>query len=390
MTNEFPEFKHEPDSTAAARRRRAKRRLTQLQADDRERYLEDLGHFVTPDVTVFLSALVTGVLFGFGLHYNLVSLLVAGILFGPHMMILFGLALSAISGSANFFLRQSLSLGILLAATAAPVWLLTSFLPAVDSGPVLALSSAGVHIIELGLVIFASVWQTLNLQREQKIVIPASAILAYSLLFPLAAGVQGLAVGSAEVWQGALLAFVVYLAAALAAPLLTLVLSGFRPLIGGGHSLAAAVVLIGLIAAGAVAAAGASVAAALPTPTPTPTNTPTATATATVTSTPLPSATPSATATATGTATPTATHTSTPIPANIVNTGGMGVFLRMVPNGEVIQGVMEGALVYILDEITDENGGRWWLVQTTGGEEGWIVDGYLLYGSEPAATPSPS
>jgi hypothetical protein len=389
MKNEFPEFTHEPDQTSAARRRRAKRRLTQLQADERERYLEDLGHFVTPDVMVFLSALISGVLMGIGLQYNLMPLLIASVALGPQMVILFGLALSAISGSVQFFLRQTLSLGVLLAAMAAPIWLLTFLLPPVEAGPVLALSQAGIHLIELVLVVAASVWQTLQLQREKKVVFPASVILLYGILFSLGAGMQGLAAGISELWQGALLAAGVYLAAAVFSSLLTLVLSGFRPLIGGGHSLAATIVLIGVIAVAGVAAAGASVAAAMPTPTPTPTQTPTVTPTATVTNTPLPTATPSPSATPTGTATYTATATSTPMPANIVNTGGMGVFLRMVPDGEVIQGVMEGALVYILDQVVDESGERWWLVQTVDGEEGWIVDGYLLFDEEAAAvTPS--
>jgi hypothetical protein len=389
MKNDIPEFTHEPDQTSAARRRRAKRRLTQLQADERERYLEDLGHFVTPDVMVFLSALISGVLMGIGLHYNLFSLLLAAAVLGPHMMVIFGLALSAISGSAEFFLRQFLSLSVMLTAMAAPVWLLTTVLPEGEAGPVLAVSQAGIHIVEIVLVIAASAWQTWALQREKKIIFPASVILLYSILSPLSAGMQGLAVGSSDLWQGALLAAGVYLAAAVFSSLLTLVLSGFRPLIGGGHSLAAAIVLIGVIAVAGVAAAGASVAAAMPTPTPTPTQTPTVTPTATVTNTPLPTATPSPSATPTGTATYTATATSTPMPANIVNTGGMGVFLRMVPDGEVIQGVMEGALVYVLDEVVDEDGERWWLVQTVDGEEGWIVDGYLLFDEEAAAvTPS--
>ncbi|MBN1265058.1 MAG: hypothetical protein JXA25_06170 [Anaerolineales bacterium] len=390
MNNDFPEFSHEPDHTSAARRRRAKRRLTQLQADERERYLEDLGHFVTPDVMVFLSALIAGLLMGIGLHYNLISLLVVAVVLGPSMMILFGLALSAISGSAPFFLRQILSLSVLLAAMAAPVWLLNFVLPPVEAGPVLAVSQAGVHFIELALVLVASIWQTLQLQREQKVIFPAGVILVYSILFPLGAGMQGLAVSSPDLWQGALLAAGVYLAAAVASSLLTLVLSGFRPLIGGGHSLVVTIVLVGVIAIGAVAAAGASVAAAMPTPTPTLTQTPTATATATITNTPLPSATPSPSATPTGTATNTATATATPMPANIVNTGGMGVFLRMVPNGEVIQGVMEGSLVYVLDGVFDEEGVRWWLIETVEGEEGWIVDGYLLYDTEAAATVTPS
>ncbi len=390
MTNDFPEFSHEPDSTNAARRRRAKRRLTQLQADERERYLEDLAHFVTPDVMVYLSALASGVLLGLGLHYNLIALLVAAAAVGPHMMILFGLALSAISGSASFFMRQLISLVVLLAAVAAPTWLLTSLPPAVEAGPVLAVSQAEIHLIELVLVVAFSIWQTIRLQNEQKIVYPASIVLVYSILFPLGAGMQGLAVGSTAIWQGAWMACGVYLAAAVTASLLTLVFSGFRPLIGGGHSLAVTIILVGIIAVAAVSAAGASISAVMPTPTPTPTSTPTVTPTATITHTPLPSATPTPTHTSTSTATYTPTATATPQPANIVNTGGMGVFLRMVPDGEVIQGVMEGALVYILDSVLDEDGVRWWLIRTVEGEEGWIVDGFLLFEADPAGTPTPS
>lgn len=390
MTNEFPEFSHEPDPTSAARRRRARRRLTQLQADERERYLEDLGHFVTPDVMVYLSALAAGVLLGLGLHYNLIALLVAAAALGPHMMTLFGLALAAISGSARFFLRQLLSLGVLLGAVAAPVWLLTSMLPPGDGGPVVAVSQADIHIIELVLVVLSAVWQTARLQQEQKIIYPASFVLGYSILFPLGAAMQGAALGNSELLQGALVACGVYLAASVTASLVTLVLSGFRPLIGGGHSLIVTILLVGFIAAAAVTAAGASITAAMPTSTPTATVTPTATGTPTITSTPPPSSTPTPSRTPTATITNTPTPTATPIPANIVNTGGIGIFLREEPDGEVIQGLMEGALVYVLDRIEDEEGVPWWLVRTVEGEEGWIVDGFILIEAEPTDAPTSS
>ena len=65
------------DRHSAARRRRARRMLTQLRADEREAFLEGLAQLVTPDVSFFLRALAAGLLIGFGFRLDQRALLVA-------------------------------------------------------------------------------------------------------------------------------------------------------------------------------------------------------------------------------------------------------------------------------------------------------------------------
>ena len=55
-----------PDQVSKARRRRAGRRLSQLQADEREAFLDVLAAAVTPGAGYFLLALLSGGLIGLG------------------------------------------------------------------------------------------------------------------------------------------------------------------------------------------------------------------------------------------------------------------------------------------------------------------------------------
>src|SRR3972149_11164372 len=117
-----PSFRDQELDTARlsrARRRRRSRMLTQLRADEREAFLEELAHQVTPTFEFYLLALLAGILIGLGFSFNQTALLVAGALVAPRMGRLIGLALAAISGSLRFFLRLLLSVAVLLSLAAA-------------------------------------------------------------------------------------------------------------------------------------------------------------------------------------------------------------------------------------------------------------------------------
>ncbi|MCH8095431.1 MAG: hypothetical protein IH953_12705, partial [Chloroflexi bacterium] len=111
----------EADRQDKARLRRARRRISQLQATEREAYLDRLANAVTPGAGFFLYALLCGSLVGLGFRYDQRALLIAGALLAPRLGPVAGLSLAAVSGSVRFFLRMSvaLALGVLLVAVAA-------------------------------------------------------------------------------------------------------------------------------------------------------------------------------------------------------------------------------------------------------------------------------
>ncbi|MEW6569501.1 MAG: DUF389 domain-containing protein, partial [Chloroflexota bacterium] len=302
---------HEPDRLSRARRRRAQRMLTQLQADERETYLEGLAHQVSPSIDLYLYTLLAALLIGLGLRFDQWALLLAGALLAPRMAPVAGLSLAAISGSPRFFLRLLLSVLVATALLTAVAGLLGGLAIPEGTSSVLAVGHARLNLVDFALLIGGAAWLARGLARlhegsgEPRLGALPSVAVAYEVLLPFAAAGVGLFSGNSELWQDALLTGALHLTWAVVAGVAALTILGFRPLTGSGHSLAAAIALMAFIGLLSAIGLGASVLAAVPTPTPTPTPTftPTATATATSTSTPTRTATP--TATATSTATPT-------------------------------------------------------------------------------------
>jgi hypothetical protein len=372
------------DRLTRARQRRASRMLTQLRADEREAFLEELARLVTPGFDLYLRLLVAGLLLGVGFRLDQRALLMAGVLVAPIMAPVVGLALASVSGSARFFFRElgSLAVGLVLLLVGAG---LTGGLglPEGESS-ILAAGHVKLNLIDFALLLGGSIVFAYVLARRSHLSALASAAVGYEVLLPLAAAGIGLVSNDAELWQGALLTFGLHLTWAVLAGMGTLVVLGFRPLIGGGRSLAAAIVLIGLMGLLSAVGLGASVIAAAPTPTPTPTATPTATATGTPTVTPTSTRTPLPTATATATATETATPTPLPPRAVVFGGGEAGVILRDAPNGNLVAGVFHGMLLELIGgpERIDEV--LWWRVRTESGQEGWIVAAYVA-----TVTPAP-
>ena len=374
----------DPESLPRARRRRAGRMLTQMRADEREVYLEDLAHQVSPGIDLYLFAALAGLLIGVGFRFDQLALLIAAVLVAPRLGPVAGMALAAVCGSLRYFGRQ---LGALLLAA-----LLAAFVAGLaggigDSGKasVLAAGYAGLSLVDFGLLIVGASLTAVWLVRSGGIEPMASAAVAYELLVPAGAVGYGLITGQASVWQGALLTFVLHLSWAVVTGALVLVLFGFRPLTGSGYSLPAAVGLMAAVGLVSALNLGVSVLAAVPTPTPTPSPTPTASPTPPPTATRTATATGTATITSTATASATPTVTPTPPSAVVFGTGGAGVLLRDSPNGQSSSGLIEGLLVVIIGGPQEVGGESWLQVRASDGREGWILARYIA-----TLTPTPS
>jgi hypothetical protein len=79
---------------------------------------------------------------------------------------------------------------------------------------------------------------------------------------------------------------------------------------------------------------------------------------------------------------PTATPTPLICRAQITDTGGNGLTLRIAPGGDEIVILPEGSLVILLeDEPVSAGGFTWRYVRVTGGSEGWVAQEFLTIGS---------
>lgn len=374
----------DPDRASPARQRRAQRRLSQLQADEREAYLDQLASSVTPGVGFFLFAALAGALIGLGFSLEQRALLVAAALFAPRLGPVAGLSLSAVSGSARFFIRMLLALIVGLAIVGAAAGAVFSQDLGAASQTLLPYEHQKLNLIDFGLLLVGAVLLNVRLTRAERIAGLPSAAVAYELLLPLGAAVAGTFRADLELLQGAALTFALHLTWAVAAGLFVLVAQGFRPLTGSGRSLGAAIAMMGLLGILSAAGLGTSVLAALPTPTPTPTATPTQTATPTASATATATATSSATPTPTHTPTATPTATNTPPSAIVLGTGLQGAIIRDAPGGSPVDLVSENEQLLVIGgpELLEEQ--QWWQVRKQDGTEGWLVGRYLA-----TVTPTP-
>ena len=376
------------DRLSRARRRRAKRRLSQLQVGEREAFLDGLAQEVSPDASFFLLAPLAGLAIGFGFRLDQRALLVAGALLAPRLTPLAGMALAAVSGSPRFFLRMLAALAVAAATLGVAVGLSAEAQIGLGRGGILYLAHSELSLVDFGLLLTGAAVMAISLGRNQKVAPLASAAVAYELFLPLGAASIGLMRGEADLWQGALLTCGLHLTWSVAIGLLVLVVVGFRPLTGSGGSLAGAIVLMGALGVLSAMGLGTSVLAALPTPTPTPTVTPTPTATATATNTPTATATATATPTSTATSTATATATVTPPLAVIGGTRGRGAILRGSPDGNATGFLAEGESILIIGGPQELGGRTWWQVRKSDGEEGWLV-GEFVATLTPIPSPTP-
>src|SRR3989337_3322781 len=101
------------DSLPRARRRRANRMLTQVRADEREAYLEEWAHQVSPGIDLYLFAGAAGLFIGLTFRFDQLALLVAAVLVAPRLAPVAGMALAAGCGSPRHLWRPNR--GLLLA-----------------------------------------------------------------------------------------------------------------------------------------------------------------------------------------------------------------------------------------------------------------------------------
>jgi uncharacterized membrane protein len=390
MTMQSSEPLNNPDYQSPARRRRARRMLTQLRADEREVFLEDLAHIVTPGVEFYLFALLAGLLIGLGFRFNQFTLLVVGALVTPRLGPLLGMALAAVSGSLRFFLRMLASLLVAFAILAAAAGLATWLGGSHSESLLLAYGYTSLNLVDFIVVLAAAGLMAYRLAREERRAALPSAALAYELALPISAVAIGIFFGQPDLWQGALMRFGLNLTWAVVVAVAVFAILGFRPLTGSSHSLTVAIVLMAVVVLISTVGLGASVIASLPTPTPSPTATPTASKTPTASHTPTITPTASATPTDTPTATSTKTPTSTPPAAIVIRTGGIGAIVRQTPEpaGVHVGYLIEGDQILVIGGPVDVGEEVWWLVRFTSGE-GELLQGWLLGELLATVTPTP-
>jgi hypothetical protein len=389
----------DPRRLPPARRRRARRLLLPLNADEREAFLDALAHRASPSFDFFLFSLIAGCVISVGLWLDSPALVVLGALLAPLMAPMIGLALGTVTGSMRFFARSLIGLGIagmlvfisgVAGGFIADIWPSERILLAIVHAQ---LSWDDFLVLALGAIL-TSIW----LVNNRRGAAAASVALSYELYAPLAVAGFGLGSGTAHLWPDGLVVFAVHLAWAALFGAITLALLGFRPLTLFGYTLGGMVTLIGVILLIGLGGAGAAVGGqiALPTSSPTMTFTPTLTETPsptiTVTPSPVPpSETPSPTNTST--VTPSFTFTPSPSPtpvyALIASPEGGGGIMRDAPSfgGNFITSLLNGTLVEILGEkpVMDDRDRPWFNVRLADGREGWMLQSVLL-----VATPEPN
>jgi hypothetical protein len=386
-TNE--QIPDDPDQLPPARRRRARRLLAPLDADERAAFLDDLAHRASPSFDFFLFSLLAGAVLSIGLLLNSPAILVLGVILAPLMAPAVGVSLGTVIGSVRFFARSlvGLLIGSLLV-------LLVGVLAGYAIRPWLPVDLSQAHIQAqlswpnfLVLAVGAILTAAAMVNREGHPGVPSVA-LAYGLYIPLVAAGLGLGSGEPHLWPDGVVVFAVYLAWGALLGAATLAIMGFRPLTLFGYTLGAAVTLTGVILLIGISGAGAAVGGQVALPTPIPSLTPTVTATLTQTPTPIP---PTLTPTPTVTLTPTLTLTVTPSPtptpmlalvrANVAN----GALLRETPGGKVIRGYINNTLMKVFPEVVVQDGRTWVHVQAPDGTTGWMDQAVLL-----TATPAPN
>jgi uncharacterized membrane protein len=386
----------DPERLPPARRRRARRLLAPLDADERASSLESLARRTSPSFDFFLFSLLSGAGLGVGLLFDAPSLILLGILLSPLMGPVVGISLGTVIGSAQFFVRSLVGLLIgsvlvfgvsLLAGYAAQLLQYEIFEQAQIHSQ---LSWPGFLVLSVGalLTVFAMVRSARHDSVAHYGGMLASVALAYELYVPLSVAGFGLTAGVPHLWPDGLVVYAVHLALAALIGAFSLGLLGFRPLtlfgytVGGTFALISVILILGITGAGAVIGGQ----MALPTPVPTLTYTPTTpppTATRTLTPVP-PTETLTPTPTITLTLTPTATVTPSPTPMYAIVSSSQesgGAHLRAEPglNSRIIRTYLNDTPMLVIPGAILEADGLLWLnVVAPDGNQGWMLQSLLL------------
>ncbi len=383
------QFPDDPESLPPARRRRARRLLAPLEADERAAYLDEIARRSSPSFDFFLFSLLSGGVIGAGLLLDAPALLVLGAVLAPLMAPAVGVSLGTVTGTPAFFFRSLLALvlGSLLAALASSlVGMATAYW--MPSQMTQASYHAQLNWPNFVVLALGAGFTAVGMLRDRPHPAVASVALSYGLYLPIAIAGFGVTSGAPHLWPDGLVVYAMHLAWSTLLGALVLAVFGFRPIstlgytVGGVFALMSILLVIGLSSAG-IAVGGQF---AIPTLSPTPTFTPTLTSTRTLT--PIPptiTLTPTLAPTATKTPTFTITPTPTPVIAVVQTVDGKGAVVRNLPGGEVLGSYFDGTLMQVLPGQDDVDGVVWVNVVAPNGVVGWMVLDLLA-----TATPAPN
>lgn len=381
----LPKTEHIPDDPEhlpPARRRRARRMLAPLEADERAAFVDEVAHRASPTFDFFLFSLLAGIVISIGITLDQPAILLLGSLIAPLMAPVVGLSLATVVGSVRFFLRSLAGLLIgsalvfvcgYIAGYLSRSWPSEGLLQAYSHAQ---LSWANFLVLAIG-AIFTSAAMLHDGQRSAV----ASVALAYTLYIPVAIAGFGLSSATPDLWPDGLVVYTLHLAWAALLGAITLVIFGYRPLTLFGYTFGGALTLLGIILLIGLGGTGAVVGGQIALPTPIPSATLTMTPTPTLTLTPIPpteTPTPTHTATTTPTLTETLTPTPTPVFALVQTAEGTGALLRDEPSGVVVGSYFDGTRMQVLPGEINLDGVIWVRVIAPDGIDGWIVQSLLV------------
>jgi uncharacterized membrane protein len=387
----------DPDLMPPARRRRARRLLAPLEADERAIVLDQLRRRTSSSFDFFLFSVVSGVIFCSGIILNAPALLVLGAIFAPLMAPLIGLSFGTVVGSYKLFARSlvGMVIGSLLvfivgiaAGLLGRMWMTSSLS--------LAYLNAELSWINLIVLSVGAIFTAATMAHHERSPSAPSVALAYTLFLPLSVAGFGFSSGAPHLFPDGLVVFAIHLAWAVLLGAITLAFLGFRPMTVWGYSLGGVITLIGLALVFGIGAFSATL-GWFGTPLAVPTYTPTATSTrtpipptSTHTYTPVPpTLTPTVTHTPTLTPVPTDTLTPTPVPVYARINPPEGAQIRSEPGftGAIVEApIMQGMLVQVLGNPQQVEGNLWaQILVIEDGRTGWVLQSLLLI-----ATPEPN
>jgi hypothetical protein len=405
----LPTIEPLPDENASlppARRRRQRRMILPSDSSEHAAYLRELARRTVPSFDFFLFSLLSGMCLAAALLLDSPALIFLAALLAPFMAPAIGISLGTITGALRFILQSlgSLTIGSLIVFLCGMVagWAVHLLPQHVYQQAVLHSQFTWPDFIVLTLGAGLTAYLIARVPNQKPLV--TSVAIAYELYLPIGVAGFGLSSGIPGVWLNGLGLFFTHLVWAALIGALALSLLGLRPLGVTGYLLGAAYALTGLAAivliysaqanAPAVPSTVSGVANITGTEQPQSSLTPEPVASLTPAPTDIPltaTITPTVTTTRTLVPTRTPTLTITPVPtpvwARISAIGGNGALIRAEPNynAEVISSILNGTLVEVLPEVTDNSGIAWVHVRMVNGKEGWIVRTLLR-----TATPAPS
>lgn len=396
----LPKTEHipdDPDLMPPARRRRARRLLAPLEADERAVVLERLRRRTSPSFDFFLFSGLSGIIFAIGLMLDSPIVLLLAAIFAPLMAPVIGLSLGTAAGSYRFFFRSLVAFAvgsIMVFAIGLGTGFLASLYPPASMDQ--AYLNAELSTVNFIVLTVGAVFTAATMVHHERSPSAPSVALAYTLYLPLIIAGFGLGSGFPHLFPDGLVVFALHLAWAALLGAVTLVILGFRPMTVFGYTLGGMVTMIGLAIAFGVGAYSTTLGWFAP-PLAVPTYTPTATftrtpvpPTATRTSTPVPPTfTPTSTLTPTRTPLPTKTNTPTQVPVYARIGPEQGATIRTGPGFEappIYPGVIQGTLVQLLGGKQEVSGQIWVEVLVIeDGRQGWILQELLQM-----ATPEPN